>query len=112
MEINKLAEQIDALRIFPRIALFLFMLATGTSLQWYLSFETVYITSCDAKVMEVVLKNVQGATLIEAKDIACGVTGIVERPSGYTFLISTLIGSAAIVFGFYANSGRRWDTKP
>ena len=102
----KYAELIDAYRVFPRIVLMLFVLAVGTSLDWYLSYEIQFTRACDVKVLTLLLdKDIE---LDIAKGIACPITEVIERPSGYTFLLSTLIGSSAAIFGFYLNSGRRW----
>jgi|VirMetMinimDraft_7_1064189.scaffolds.fasta_scaffold94816_3 hypothetical protein len=100
---------IDSLRIFPRVVLVLYMIAVGTSLDWYLSFDIVYKTECDANTLTALLDRKIG--LEEAERISCTITDAVGRPAGYTALMSVLIGAGAGIFGLYVNSGSRKEDK-
>ena len=81
----------------------MFSLATGMSLDWYLSFPLVYKIECNEKLLISLLD--KGTTLELSEKISCRPTEVIGRPDGYTFLISTLVGSCGVVFSFYANSG-------
>lgn len=101
------AEVIDAYRIFPRITLLVFIFAVGITMQWYFNFPNQYIVECNT---ELFIKLVDRSIPIkQAEEIACKATGVIDRPAGYTALTSVLIGASAGVFGFYANTGRRWS---
>jgi hypothetical protein len=101
-------EWIDKLRIFPRIVLVSYMLSLGISLEWYLDFEVKYQTQCDSNTLRVLLDN--GTKLELAQSIACTTVDTIGHPTGYTALMSTLVGSGAAIFGFYVNSGRKRET--
>lgn len=104
----KLAETLDAYRVFPRLVLFFYIIAIGIITDWYLDFEVKYTTECDHKVLELVLEKEE---LNKAREAACSITGVVGRPGGYTALVSAFIGAGAAVFGFYVNSGRKWSNE-
>ena len=105
----KWAELLDAYRVFPRLVLFFYLVAIGIITDWYLDFKIEYTTSCDNKVLELVLDKEND--LEKARDVAGSITGVVGRPGGYTALVSAFIGVGAAVFGFYVNSGRKWSSK-
>lgn len=100
---DKLAIALDALRIIPRLVLFLYLLANSLMLNWYLEFPIVPIITCDDRVIATVLEN--KGSIEQAERIGCRQTDVIGRPTGYTALVSTLVGSSAVVFGFYCNSG-------
>jgi len=95
-------------RIFPRVFLVLFTIATGVSINWYLSFPVTYQIECNDKLMLGLLD--RGIGIDAAEAASCRTVDVIGRPSGYTFLINSLIGSCSVVFAFYVNSGS--TTKP
>lgn len=95
---------IDSYRVFPRIFLVLFTIATGISIDWYLSFPLEYKVECNQELL--LGLTTQGHELKAAEEISCRTTEVLGRPAGYTFLISTLIGACGVVFSFYVNSGQ------
>ena len=96
-------ELLNRYRIFPRIFLVCFTLATGVSIQWYLSFPIEYRVVCnEVLLLGLVDRNVE---LVEATSVSCRPTEVIGRPGGYTALISTLVGACGLVFSFYASSG-------
>jgi hypothetical protein len=99
----KTAERVDSFRVFPRAVLILYMLAIGHTLSWYLDFDIKYQTKCDEKTLIALLDRDIGFE--DAKREACTIVTAVGRPSGYTTLVSVMIGAGAGVFGFYVNSG-------
>ena len=102
---NRLANILNSLRLIPRVLIIMYMIAVGMSLQWYFDFEVRYVTNCDAAVMSTLLRN--EIDLSEVKLIACTDTEVIGQPLGYTALMSTLVGSGAMIFGFYVNSGNK-----
>ena len=96
-------QKINDYRVFPRIFLMCFMLATGTSLHWYLTFPLEYITNCDDALLLGMLD--RGVDIKEAERVSCKPTEVLGRPHGYTALISTLVGASGLVFSFYTTSG-------
>ena len=94
---------IDRWRVFPRIVLIGYMLALYLTLNWYLALEPRYQTSCDSNTLKVLLD--KGASIEQAREVACTVVDVVAQPNGYTALISVLVGASAAIFSFYVNSG-------
>ena len=107
MRILKSAELIDALRVVPRLVLGLYAAGLYWILDWYTNYELQYVTNCDSATMNVLLR--EGVPIKEARDIACSVAEVIGHPTGYTVLVSTVVGAAAIVFGLYTKSGRNWE---
>jgi hypothetical protein len=103
----KYAEVIDAYRVFPRILIIAWMWSVGLTLHWYIDFPTYPIIQCSENVFNAATQ--AGASIAQAESIACRQTGVVDRPAGYTALLSVLIGASAGVFGLYTNTGRKWD---
>lgn len=103
----RIAEVIDAYRIFPRIVLLSFMISVGVIVHWYLSFEDKPVVECNDTLLLGLLE--KGHTLVAAEKVACRQVGVVDRPMGYTTLISVFIGASAAVFGFYTGTGRKWN---
>jgi hypothetical protein len=96
-------QKINDYRVFPRIFLICFMLATGSSIQWYLSFPIDYIVKCNDTLLLGMLD--RGVSIKEAEEVSCKTTEVLGRPLGYTALVSTLVGSSGLVFSFYTSSG-------
>ena len=103
----RIAEVIDAYRVFPRIVLLSFMISVGVIMSWYLSFEDKPVVECNDTLMLGLLE--KGHTLVAAEKVACRQVGVIDRPLGYTTLVSVFIGASAAVFGFYAGTGRKWN---
>ena len=94
---------IDKWRVFPRLVLICYVLGCGAALNWYFNFEVQYEVVCAAPVMQVILDS--GAKLDKAELIACTKVSVHGHPTGYTALMSTLVGAGAAIFGLYVNSG-------
>jgi hypothetical protein len=103
------AESMDALRVFPRIVLGLYLYGLYHIVKWYIEFELKFVTKCDSSSLNVLLK--EGIKIDEAKSIACSVTEVIGHPTGYTALVTILVGASAAIFGMYAKSGRSWDVE-
>ena len=105
----KVAEIIDAYRLFPRILIIAWMWSVGVTLDWYIDFPTIPVIECNERMFKEAIES--GANIDSAESMACRQTGVVDRPTGYTALLSVLIGASAGVFGLYTNTGRKWDVK-
>jgi hypothetical protein len=101
------AEMIDAMRVVPRIILALYTYGLYRIVEWYIEFELLYTTKCDSATLNVLMSN--GVPLDQAQAIACSVSEVIGHPNGYTALVATMVGAAAVVFGLYSRSGRSWD---
>ena len=101
-----LAEIIDAFRLVPRVILCLYAWLVHYVIVWYMSYPLRDIVKCDSATLGVLLHN--KIDIETAKAISCQVTDVMSHPTGYTILMSAVIGAAAIVFALYSNSGRRW----
>lgn len=106
-EVLKIAEVIDAFRIVPRVIIAMYAYGLYFIIKWYIDFELQYITKCDSATLNVLLK--EGVPLEQATNIACTVSDVIGHPTGYTALVATMVGAAAVVFGLYARSGRSWE---
>ena len=104
------AEIVDVIRLVPRLMLGLYTVLVYWVVDWYITFETQIVTKCDSATLNVLLRD--KVPLNEASEIACSISEIIGHPTGYTMLVTTIVGAAAIVFGLYTNSGRDWSTKP
>lgn len=100
---TKLANVINDYRVFPRVFLICFTLATGASIQWYLEFPLTYKVECNQTLVLGLVA--AGSSAKEAEAIGCRPTEVMGRPNGYTALISTLVGACGLVFSFYTTSG-------
>lgn len=103
----KIAEIIDAYRVVPRTIIALYAYGLYRIIEWYINFELQYVTKCDSATLNVLLK--EGVPVEQANAIACSVSQVIGHPTGYTALVTTMVGAAAVVFGLYANSGRSWE---
>ena len=105
--ILKSAELIDALRIVPRTIIAMYAAGLYWIIDWYIKYELQYVTKCDSATLNVLMR--EKVPLEEAKAIACTVSQVIGHPTGYTALVTTMVGAAAIVFGLYTKSGRSWE---
>lgn len=107
-----LAEIIDSFRIGPRVILGVYIYLVYYVVDWYMNYPLKDITKCDSATLGVLLHN--KIDLSVARDISCQIVDVVPHPTGYTLLMSAVIGAAAIVFGLYSNSARKWvkDDRP
>ena len=102
------AEIVDAIRLVPRLMLGLYTGLVYWIVKWYIDFDTQVVTKCDSATLNVLLR--EKIPLEEAKSIACSVSEVIGHPTGYTMLVTTIVGAAAVVFGLYTNSGRSWKS--
>lgn len=102
MELNKIdqyrkrhlawAEFVDAWRIIPRGVVILYGWMLFEVLRWYINLKHTMIPGCDV-------------TVLAEK---C----IMEAPTTqHAALVTAVVTIAAPIFGFYANTGRKWDDK-
>ena len=94
-------------RIFPRLILVAYTIGLMVTVSWYMDFEIVPEVNCDSAVMQVLLD--RGETIDVAERISCRQVGVIGRPLGYTGLLSAMFGAGAVFFGFYTNSGWKWN---
>lgn len=104
---SNLAKTLDMYRVFPRLVLITYVIGLSISVNWYLSYDVKPEIKCDSAVMQVVLTN--GGDINQAELLACRQIGVIGRPVGYTALLSTMFGAGAVFFGFYTNSGWKWN---
>lgn len=105
-----LAEIIDAFRVIPRAFLAVYGVLVYNLYTWFIGIATSVKTSCDAALIETLLKN--GVDLAQAQEVACTVVDIVGGPTtAQAAFVTTIVGLSAAVFGLYANSGRGWGSK-
>jgi hypothetical protein len=96
-------KKLNDYRVIPRLLVVLWILLIYSAYSWYIDYEIVYKTQCDAKVLELLIE--KGHKNPEA--VACTTTEAIGRPNGYTVLLSTLFGAGTGIFGLYVNSGGR-----
>jgi hypothetical protein len=102
----KIAEIIDAFRIFPRLVLLCYVVGTAYIVNWYIGFHPIPVTECNAALIDILTKN--GLPLDQALKLACSPKELIGHPTGYTTLISVIVSAGAGVFGFYTATGRKW----
>ena len=103
-----LAESFDAWRIMPRLMLVAYAILVLNLYLWYKTIPTYVQEKCDAAVLQIFLNN--KTPIDEAQKIACTVQDVVGGPTpAQTTLVTTIIGLTSIIFGFYTNSGRKWE---
>ncbi len=82
-----------------------YIIGAWGAFSFYTSLEAEKRVTCDDKVLQVILE--KGYELKEAKQVACTTAEYVGHPTGYTILLTTILGTGPAIFGFYVNSGRR-----
>lgn len=104
-----IAESFDAWRIIPRIALIAYAILVLNMYVWYKSIPTYVQEHCDAAVIQIMIEN--KVTIEDAQKTACSVQAVVGGPtSAQTTLVTAIIGLSSLIFGFYTNSGRKWES--
>jgi hypothetical protein len=91
------------------MALMAFLISVGIVINWYLAFPDVPIIECNETLFLGLLE--QGHSVVMSERLACRQVGVIDRPTGYTTLVSVLVGASAGVFGFYASTGRKWGNE-
>lgn len=103
-----MAESFDAWRIMPRLVLIAYSILVMHLYLWYKTIPTYVQEKCDAAVLQIFLNN--KTPIDEAQKIACTVQDVVGGPTpAQTTLVTTIMGLATLIFGFYTNSGRKWE---
>jgi hypothetical protein len=103
-----MAESFDAWRVVPRLMLMGYAFLVLHLYLWYKTIPTYVQEKCDAAVLQIFLNN--KIPIDEAQKIACTVQDVVGGPTpAQTTLVTTIIGLTSIIFGFYTNSGRKWE---
>ena len=92
IERAKWAEFVDSWRIVPRLLVAGYTWLTWTVVEWYMSIPLT-IETCKIVNTEKV----------------CGIIEKAGPTTQHAALVSAMIGAAAIVFGFYTNSGKDWS---
>lgn len=86
------AEFVDAWRIIPRGVVILYGFALYQVVSWYINLRHMMIPGCDIKILAE----------------KC----IMEAPTTqHAALVTAVVAIAAPIFGFYANTGRKWEDK-
>lgn len=102
------AESLDAWRVIPRIILIAYAALVLNMYVWYKSIPTYVQEHCDSAVIQILVQN--KATVEDAQKAACSVQAVVGGPTpAQTALVTTIIGLSSLIFGFYTNSGRKWE---
>jgi hypothetical protein len=103
-----IAEGFDAWRITPRLMLMSYAALVLNLYLWYKTIPTYVQEKCDASVLQILIQNKMPVD--DAQKISCTVDGVVGGPTpAQTTLVTTIIGLSSLIFGFYANSGRKWE---
>lgn len=102
-----MAEQFDAWRIVPRAIVVGYAWLIGYMVLYFLSHDNIQKVDCNAAVMTSLLD--KKYTLDQATQIACRVVEVIGPPTSLTTIVGSLIGAGAVVFGLYANTGRKWN---
>jgi len=89
---SKWAELFDSWRIAPRILVIGYALLTWEVVNWYMNIPPT-LETCQ---------------LIGTEKV-CGIIEIAGPTTQHAALVTAVIGAAAVVFGFYTNSGRDWS---
>lgn len=85
------AEWMDAWRVIPRAIVGCYMYLLYRTITWYMSLHPYMLDGCKSDVI---------------KDC------IVQAPSTqHAALITAVVSMGAAIFGFYTNTGRKWDNK-
>lgn len=104
------AEVFDAYRIFPRAIVALYGVLLYNLYTWFTGIVTVAQTSCDAALIKILTE--LGEPVAVAQELACTVSGMVGGPTtAQAAFVATVVGVAAPIFAFYANTGRGWGKK-
>jgi len=83
------AEFVDAWRIVPRLLVAGYGYVVYTVIMWYKELKPYMLEGCQSDVV---------------KDC------IVQAPTTqHAALVTAVVGMAAVVFGLYANSGKKWN---
>lgn len=102
------AEVLDAWRVVPRILVALYGLLVYRIYQWYKGIETSEKMECDNTVLNTLIEN--GLDPTRAMELTCTVVDVVGGPTTeQTVLVTSVMGLATAIFGFYVNTGRSWD---
>lgn len=84
------AEWIDAWRLAPRIIVAGYAWVTYTVVKWYMNLKPEVLENCNVELLKEVC--------------------VVQAPSTqHAALVTAVIGIAAAMFAFYANSGKKWN---
>jgi len=84
------AEWIDAWRLVPRIICAGYAWVTYTVIKWYMNLKPEVLENCNVELL---------------KDVC-----VIQAPSTqHAALVTAVIGIAAAMFAFYANTGKKWN---
>lgn len=104
------AEVVDAWRVFPRLFVLLYAILVYKLFVWFKGIGTTLKTKCDSALIDVLVNN--GMDIEKATNLACTVVESVGGPTNaQTTFVTAVTGLATAIFGFYANSGRKWEVR-
>ncbi len=84
------AEWIDAWRLVPRVICAGYAWVTYTVIKWYMNLKPEVLENCNVELL---------------KDVC-----VIQAPSTqHAALVTAVIGIAAAMFAFYANTGKKWN---
>lgn len=104
------AEAVDAFRLVPRLLTVGYGIGFGYVVYWYMSLKVYVKTTCNEKVIELLLQKTPDIDKIAS--IACSTDSVVGGPIDPLGFVIAMAGLAGIIFGFYVNSGRNWRATP
>lgn len=84
------AEWIDAWRIVPRLLVAGYGWVTYTVVRWYMNLKPEVLENCNVELLKEVC--------------------VIQAPSTqHAALVTAVVGIAAAMFAFYANTGKKWN---
>lgn len=102
------AEVIDAFRVVPRVLVGLYGLMVLKLIVWYRNMEPVDQLECDNTILNTLIDT--GIDPERGMELACVVVDVVGGPTTeQTAFATAIIGLSTAIFGFYVNSGRKWE---
>lgn len=103
------AEIIDAFRVVPRVLVALYGMMVLKLIVWYRNMEPVDKLECDNTILNTLIDT--GISPERAMELACVVVDVVGGPTTeQTAFATAIIGLSTAIFGFYVNSGRKWES--
>lgn len=103
-----LARIMDAWRVIPRVIVAMYGILIYKLFTWYTGIPTHTEKNCNDSLVQTLLEN--GVEVDRAMELACTIVGTVGGPTTQqTSFVTIIIGLASAMFGFYVNSGGKWE---
>ena len=103
-----LAKIMDAWRVIPRVIVAMYGFMIYKLFVWYTGIPTHEEESCNDALVTTLIEN--GVEIDRAMEMACTIVGTVGGPTTQqTSFVTIIIGLSSAMFGFYVNSGGKWE---